>query len=430
MKQKWLLIIGIGIIGLEWNLSGQEAYPIPLQMGTGSKNISIVQKIPVDSAEPFLAFNLLFQESPQQVSIRFSDEAGNWTNWILLQHDIHSGEESNTQSATVLGFTNKNHRYFQVQANNNQALEEVKILFYNPGKTVDSIKEEPIGINFRNEACPCEIPMVVRRGSWCPDNNCPPDANPLKTEVRHLVVHHSAGPNVAEDWPAVVRSIWSSHVNGNGWADIGYNWLIDPTGKLYEGRGDDILGAHFCGANSGTMGVCLLGNFMEGSPSPQAMATLKWLLTWKACTSDIDPLGQGYHIGSGKIFPNILGHREGCNTLCPGDNLYTLLPVTRQQVNDQINTCLSTSAGEIAAEPNFKLFPNPAHTSVQLQWENLSTQPTMILVQDLSGKNIFQIEPASHAHYHHLDIRQLPAGVYFVHILANDRRYGRKMIKQ
>src|SRR5437016_1926200 len=80
-----------------------------------------------------------------------------------------------------------------------------------------------------------------------------------------------AGGNAATDWAAVVRSIWVLHVQGNGWNDIGYNYLIDPNGVLYEGRGggDGVMGAHFSCVNSGTMGVALLGTFSV-VPAPAA----------------------------------------------------------------------------------------------------------------------------------------------------------------
>lgn len=66
---------------------------------------------------------------------------------------------------------------------------------------------------------------------------CPAQDPPLYTTVTHLIVHHTAGANTAADWPSVLRSIWVLHVMGNGWNDIGYDYLIDPDGLPYEGRG-------------------------------------------------------------------------------------------------------------------------------------------------------------------------------------------------
>ena len=84
-----------------------------------------------------------------------------------------------------------------------------------------------------------------------------------------MVVHHSAGANEARDWAAVMRSIWVLHVAGNGWNDIGYNFLIDPNGVIYEGRagGDGVIGAHFSGVNTGTMGVSMVGTFSSQAPT-------------------------------------------------------------------------------------------------------------------------------------------------------------------
>ncbi|MBK8668457.1 MAG: N-acetylmuramoyl-L-alanine amidase [Saprospiraceae bacterium] len=75
----------------------------------------------------------------------------------------------------------------------------------------------------------------------------------------------------------MVASIFDFHVNTNGWQDIGYNWLIDPNGVLYEGRGggENVRGAHMCGYNNNTLGVCVMGNFVSLIPSDTAIISLK-----------------------------------------------------------------------------------------------------------------------------------------------------------
>jgi len=101
----------------------------------------------------------------------------------------------------------------------------------------------------------CEIPEVCDRSCWCP--TCPIDDTPQLTEPTHLIVHHSAGNNQSNNFATVVESIWDLHVNTNGWDDIGYNWLIDPNGVLYQGRPDNYQGAHFSCINENTVGICL-----------------------------------------------------------------------------------------------------------------------------------------------------------------------------
>jgi hypothetical protein len=208
-------------------------------------------------------------------------------------------------------------------------------------------------------------PPVITRTAWgCPDGQGS-RWTPQYTTVTHLIVHHSATANSSPDWGAVVLSIWNYHTFTQGWGDIGYNYLIDPNGVIYEGRGggDNVIGAHFSCQNGGTMGLCLLGTFTAGSPTPAALNSLKQLLAWKAEQRGIDPLGSAYHSGTRLTIPTISGHRNGnpsypdraCTTTsCPGDNLYAQLPAIRADVNNLIDgqsvpTVLARSATLITA---------------------------------------------------------------------------------
>ncbi|MGB4960451.1 MAG: hypothetical protein WBO36_13310, partial [Saprospiraceae bacterium] len=89
-------------------------------------------------------------------------------------------------------------------------------------------------------ACTCLAPDFVPRSVWgasyqlSSDIYRPPAAY---TNVTHLIVHHSAGTNTSNNWKGVVASVFDLHVFTNGWQDVGYNWLIDPNGEIYEGRG-------------------------------------------------------------------------------------------------------------------------------------------------------------------------------------------------
>jgi hypothetical protein len=104
---------------------------------------------------------------------------------------------------------------------------------------------------------------------------------------------------------------------------------------LYEGRGDGVLGAHFSGTNSGTMGVCVIGNFETATPTNQAIDMLQDLIAWEATDKNIDVLAQSTHNASGLYLYNISGHRDsGSGTACPGDNLYNMLPSIRTAVSN------------------------------------------------------------------------------------------------
>lgn len=168
------------------------------------------------------------------------------------------------------------------------------------------------------------------------------------TEVQHVVVHHSAGSNTNTNYTQVVRDIYLLHTQVNGWSDIGYNYLIAQDGTIYAGRDpgsdgaqDDVLGAHFCGANSFTMGICLLGDYEVAVPSVDAWLSLSQVTAHKLNKEGIDPWTRYQHpLGS---LRGIIGHRDGCSTLCPGQHVYEHLDDLRETTADLIDACDGTA---------------------------------------------------------------------------------------
>ncbi|MEL6391392.1 MAG: N-acetylmuramoyl-L-alanine amidase [Bacteroidota bacterium] len=236
---------------------------------------------------------------------------------------------------------------------------------FDPGPTEGIAQLLPIGTSSTDD---CIQPLGLIRSDWCPAGTCPEDNTPVATTVTHLPVHHSAGTNTSSDWAAVVRAIWNFHVNTNGWDDIGYNYLIDPEGVIYVGRGEDVRGAHFCGNNTGTMGTCLLGTFTNQAPTEAALASLSQLLAWKLTDNDIDPQLSSFHAASNAVLPHIVPHRDGCATSCPGDSFAPLFDELRQRVADTIASCMvsGTSAGG-SLTTDLTVFPNPVSNWVTIQ---------------------------------------------------------------
>ena len=117
-----------------------------------------------------------------------------------------------------------------------------------------------------------------------------------ETTLKLAVVHHTAGTNAYTPAQAasIVRGIEVYHVKGNGWNDIGYNFLVDRYGTVYEGRGGgmtrNVIGAHALGFNTGTAGVALIGNFQNATPPPAMQTALVSLLSWRLDVAHIDPL--------------------------------------------------------------------------------------------------------------------------------------------
>jgi hypothetical protein len=203
-------------------------------------------------------------------------------------------------------------------------------------------------LSCKNKLIPpfCQKPNVISPAIW---RSGLPDPKPgrVETEVNHCIVHHSAGNNFNTDYVNVIRNIYLLHTQSNGWDDIGYNYLIAQNGDLFIGRDpqgvadeDNIAGAHFCGKNTGTMGICLLGSYNDTIPSDTTFGTLKHLLTWKLIKEDLMPNESFIHpLGGSELLKVISGHRDGCNTECPGEMVYQKLSSIRSEVTSRIDSC-------------------------------------------------------------------------------------------
>ncbi len=180
-------------------------------------------------------------------------------------------------------------------------------------------------------------PPIVPRSGWNADESIRRADPQYADSVRFAIVHHTAGANdyTQAQAPAVVRAIELYHVKANGWNDIGYNFLVDRFGTVYEGRygGIDrnVVGAHALGFNTGSVGVAVLGTYTDAAPPPAAMDSLARLLAWRLDLAHVDPLSQvsvvsggseRYPRGKTVVLRAISGHRDTGLTACPGDGLY------------------------------------------------------------------------------------------------------------
>jgi hypothetical protein len=186
-------------------------------------------------------------------------------------------------------------------------------------------------------------PRIVTRREWGADEALRGD-RPHYAKVKMAFVHHTDSGNdySAAEAPAVMRAIYAYHTRSLGWSDIGYNFLVDRFGTIYEGRYGGIrrgvVGAQVLGFNRGSVGISLIGDFAGDAPPAEALAALEKLLTWKLKLHHLKPTGtakircdygQRYRTGQKVTFPVVAGHRQANNTECPGNVLYPLLTTVR-----------------------------------------------------------------------------------------------------
>ncbi|MGO9247567.1 MAG: peptidoglycan recognition protein [Solirubrobacteraceae bacterium] len=195
-------------------------------------------------------------------------------------------------------------------------------------------------------AGPGQPPIIARR-AWA-QGISPPRVAPEYGAVRMAFVHHTENPNgyAASEVPAMLRAIYVFHRYVNGWNDIGYNFVVDLYGRIFEARAggidEPVVGAHAGGYNLVSTGVAVLGTFTGVPISPAARNALENLLAWKLALHGIpsqarvvvkvNPAGASYskYPADARVsLPRIAGHRDGDATECPGNVLYGELPAIR-----------------------------------------------------------------------------------------------------
>ena len=191
-----------------------------------------------------------------------------------------------------------------------------------------------------------DAPPIVPRRAWAGSDTALRRGAPRYADgLRFAVVHHTAGAGsyARSESPSVVRAVAAYHVHGNRWDDIGYNFLVDRFGQIFEGRygGIDrnVIGAHAQGFNDGSVGVALIGTYTSAAPSPAARVALAQLLAWRLDVAHVDPLSTirnasggnpKYAPGTPVLVRAISGHRDVYPTSCPGTKLYGELPSIAQ----------------------------------------------------------------------------------------------------
>jgi hypothetical protein len=191
-------------------------------------------------------------------------------------------------------------------------------------------------------------PGIVPRADWGA-SQCPPRQAPDYGEVKAAYVHHTVSLNdySPEDAPGIVLAICRYHRNSNGWNDIGYNFLVDRYGVIYEGRAggiaEAVVGAQAQGFNSQTTGVASIGDHSSAQLTPQTLAAMARLIRWKlpihgaATSGRVTLVSAGgsasrYPAGARVSVERVLGHRETNSTSCPGEAGYAQLPQLRAMV--------------------------------------------------------------------------------------------------
>jgi len=291
----------------------------------------------------------------------------------------------------------------------------------NLSKALRSIAAFALGLGFAVSASgtasaeEIQPPTIIPREVWGAREPRCEWAGQDGNRVTHVVIHHSyepTDPPSLESAYAAIRHIQNLHMDDNGWCDVGYSYLVDWFGNVYEGTKGaaqrPITSAHTAGMNYEGVGIVMIGNYMEETPSAQTVAAAGrvagWVLGWYGFDAEQDVNlrvaggNNKWANGTNITVPAITGHRDLVNTECPGDVGYTMLPYIRTEAAT-ISAAMHASGAFGAAttpifgegEPSVPLGNNAQDTQVVADEDHLAiAEPA-----DDAGDHVSETAPAT-----------------------------------
>jgi flagellar hook assembly protein FlgD len=334
-----------------------------LRVGGGSRAASV--PVTLDAGMRFSMAGVVcdpLTSGSATIRLRTSLDGLSWSRWYRAPLEV--ADETGRAEAFTDPVWTGDARYVQVAAATGSRrtpaeLSGVRLVAIDPtgessvaariGERLRRVAATIAGVGLEQPALAASTqPAIVTRAQWGADEKLR-SGSPAYSPVKMAFVHHTASGNTytQAEAAAVVRGIYAYHTNPKGlaWSDIGYNFLVDRFGTIYEGRYGGmtrgVVGAQVYGFNTGSTGISVMGTFSDVAPPAEAVAALERLLAWKLSVAGLDPAatakltcgaGEKYKTGSVVTFPVIAGHRQANYTECPGNAFYALLPAVRTNV--------------------------------------------------------------------------------------------------
>lgn len=305
--------------------------------------------------------------SPREalIELRAQSPDGRWSPWVMASALGHDGD-GQSASARRFGEPVWTGPAISVQLRTHRSVAGVRVHFVSArvGPPAHAAAAPPRATPVL-DAGPGQPPIIARQ-AWA--SGLHPVKPPEYGHIKLAFVHHTVNPNGYGHGavPSMLRGIFDYHVHVRGWWDIGYNFLVDAYGRIWEGRAGGIdmpvVGAQAGAYNAESTGVAMLGDFMNVAPSPAAMRALEQLLAWKLSLHGLPAIGRASVVvdrhdafytrfapGAHVSLPRIAGHRDGDLTDCPGNALYGSLPSVRSRVSQLAGTPARLTASPASA---------------------------------------------------------------------------------
>jgi hypothetical protein len=343
---------------------------------------------------------------PVDVLVR-TRTAGRWTRWSDLGGDSDNSPDARSaelrrrgvRAGTALAYPGPSNGV-QVRLRGH-AVHDVRIELIDPGhSSADAALGQSPTLGDASADAALPQPKIYSRADWGADESIKTCFAGYTSTITMGFIHHTDTPNDYDAAGAArwIRSLYAYHVQSRGWCDLGYNFVIDMFGRIFEGRAGGItkpvLGAHTGGFNSKTFGVALLGTFVDVTPPAAMQAAVVRLFSWKFSLYGVNPRGtttlvsQGggtakYADGVSHTFDNVSGHRDAGNTECPGNAAYALLPGLRSKVQTKP---VGAEIHDASVSPKVQAFALGTAFTVRARFPR--KQQWLLTVMDSHGKAV------------------------------------------
>jgi hypothetical protein len=291
---------------------------------------------------PFRLAGFTWADGPSEAAIQIRTRTmatGTWSSWATLHDDGH-GPDPGTAAAgearrgtAPLIVAESDAVEIRIESPDGTIPEGLQASLIEPGSSDADLDAGTASSTAAGSGLP--QPTIRTRADWGADESIM-TWDPEYGEVRGMFVHHTAGGNsyTEAEVPGIIRGIYLFHAIERGWGDIGYNFVIDKFGRIWEGRYGGIakalIGGHTLGYNAYSFGAAVLGNYVAKQPEPMVLQAFEELVAWKFLLHGVYPDTTFAYPGK-KTLPTISGHRERYATKCPGDLLYAKLETIRVQ---------------------------------------------------------------------------------------------------
>jgi hypothetical protein len=280
--------------------------------------------------------------TPFAASIRTSQDARRWTRWQELEIQDNGPDRGSPEDAGIVATEPVwvgRARIAQIRWATGRPPASAALHVIDGGSDPAQPRASALAATSQ--------PSIISRAQWGADESIRRCCARYAPSVDFAVVHHTVSANnYRQDEAAkIVRSIYEYHVKTNGWGDIGYQFLIDRFGRVFEGRGggirEAVIGSHSEGFNTRSTGVALIGSFQSQPAPAAAMTSLRNLLAWKLDVHHVDPRSsttvvsggsKRYAAGKSVKVNAIATHRDLQVTTCPGDPVISAIPKLRTDV--------------------------------------------------------------------------------------------------